>query len=257
MGPAFRGEPEEMTSSQGQLPVMLPSLPSPGRVSWASKANESARNRGPQLRLISGLPLPVYSQAPERAVQPVSPRLLLPSPARREGLGTQPRWAPSWCLEEVASSLPAPAPSGTDSTVSTGDGARPPASRTGKTPRGGAALPARRAGSGPPSRGRQGMSEESERKRKLGGEAGQAASGRVGRPRDASPARPGQSAGLGHARGEEAIRPLLAGRFHFPGRGAGAAGSSHMAGSCPQESPRTPRRPERGHRGTRRGLGRP
>lgn len=39
---------------------------------------------------------------------------------------------------------------------------------------------------------------------------------------------------------QEEKRPLLAGRFHFPSRGAGAAGSSHMAGSCPQEGPRTP-----------------
>lgn len=106
----------------------------------------------------------------------------------------------------------------------------PPPPAPGKPPEAKLLCPRAEPGPEPPSRGRQGMSEESERKRRLGGEAGQAASSRVGRPRDASPARPGQSAGLGRAGGEEASSRRT---LSLPQQGCGRRGIQSHGGVMP------------------------
>lgn len=131
---------------QEQLPALLPSLPSPCRARHASRRSRSARDWGPEPRLISGrLARQTPGQAPEGDVRLVYLRLLSPAPPEIPGetaaVGVQShreggaRW-------QRPPSLPALAAGRTDSVISTVHPARPPASGDEETPRGGAPSPA-------------------------------------------------------------------------------------------------------------------
>lgn len=206
---------------------MLPSLPSPCRVSNASRSR-SSKGRGPRRRLISAPPRRLtLRQAREQDVQLISQAFAsIPRSAGDSGAdcGQGHRVSAEEGARGGGALRPQAAPPRTDSAASPGDPARPPASRGGETPGGGAPSPT--SGPEPSSTGRPGMSKESERKVRLRSEAGQAASGRTAdcsRVQGRRCARPRSLRGPGDA-GEPLHLASPPSRFHFPRRGPGATG---------------------------------